>query len=716
MENQQTEGTNLAVVMEATLGAKTPPTQNWFNLQPNSYGTFGPSYKKTPRDPISKNQQLQKPMLTDEDSGIPFESDVTKDVIDRFAEGIFRSVAKHCGNKEQSLYRPTGVTSTGYTVGALGDLTQRFLIFGRGFDILGNNGLKMVGAASTNTEIKTSDLATEASPPSNATVELAGWRGAEGDIQLDTDSNLISAVVDFTTWNLNEDQWIFIGGEADGNRFATEAYWGAARVKSVAAHKIVLERRTWDVESKSLLDLSGLTVNLDTVVEARTAGPAGDDITVAAVADGSPAAKAELDMNAAGNSVHIDTIVRAKLPGTDGNLITVEVVAGAPTAAGVLTEIGTHVKLAIKTTVTATTVADLETLIGTSTLIEVKTAGTGATSLDATDVFDSVPLTGGTDATAPSVSEVGDAVTLHFTSGFTTVLELETVIDSDSTKIKVKTAGSSPSQTLATVDDDFVATNLDGGTDGADDGAGKEIDVYFSRWFRNVAIDHDDYLKPSYAFEMTYPTLGDSGEPEYEYMLGNMVDEWVWNIPLTAKSTVNASFVGTRTLAITPTRKTGPATARNPNANAGVSTATNLMRLRIDAVDDTGISTDFTNLKVTVKNNVSPQKQLAQLGANKMNIGKHMVMVEASCIFTSPEVINAIRANTECRLDILMRNEDFGALLDVQSMTLDAGDRKLEKDKSITIESKATGYQNPLSGSTDSMSIFAYLPPEPVDE
>lgn len=706
----QTEGTNLAVVEESSLGAKNPPTFDWHNVAPNSYGTFGPSYKTTPRNPISKDQQLNKGMLTDEDSGIPFEADVTKDVIDRYAHGIYRSKAKHAGNTGRSKWYPSAVASGHYVVDALGGLTQRLLVKGRNFRVDANNGVKMVTAGATGTQIPAAGLADEPSPPTNATLEVVGWRGATGDIKLDADGNLTSTLADFTAMGLNEQEWIVIGGDDSGNRFATAEFFGSALIDKLEAHKLTLKYREWVPNAHASLDLGTLATQLDTVVEAKASGAGGNAITVASVADGTPAAKASLDMDAAGNSAHIDTIVQAKFGGTAGNAITVEVTTGAPTAAGVLTEIGTHVKLAIKT---ATTVADLETLIGTSTLIEVKTPGTGATVLDNTDAFDSVPLTGGTAATAANVTEAGSAVTLHYTSGATTVAELEAKITALSTQIQVKTPGTQ-SAVLLVGDDDFGATNLAGGNSGADDGAGKDIDIWFSRWYRNVSSTHPDYLPlPSFAFEMTYQTLGDDGSPRYEYMLGNMIDEWVWNIPLTSKATVNASFVGTHTQPITDVRKDGPADARDPETQAGVSTATNLVRLFIQDADENGIATDFQSLKISVKNNVSPQKQLASLPARIMNVGQHTEMMEASVIFTTPEVINAIRKRTESNLGVLMRNEDFGALIHMQALTFDSGDRKLERNKAVVIDSKGSGYKQQLTGSTGSLTVFGHLPAWP---
>jgi hypothetical protein len=711
----QTEATNIAMVVETNLNSKNPPTTGWYNLDPNSYGELASAFKKEARNAITQNMQSQKSMLTDMDSGATVEMDVTKDNLDRFGESIMRSRWKHCGNKQKSQYQILGITSTGVTVAALGDIAARFLVCLRGLDDDENVGLFMVGAGSTNTETKVAGLTVDASPHSNAQMEIAGYRGATSDLWFDAAGNLNSSgAVNFTTWNVQDFQALYFGGEANANRFDTPEFYGVAFIQrnGVSATKIELERHSWDIEARAFLDLADVAVQLDTVVEAILAGAAGNSITVASTASGTPAAKAELDMNAAGNSVHIDTIVRAKLGGTAGNLITVEVTTGAPTAAGVLTEIGTHVKIQIKTTVTATTVADVEALItGGSTLLEVKTPGTGATSLDATDAFDSVPLAGGTAATAASVTEVGDAVTLHYTSGATTVAELEAAI-ATSTKIRVKREGTEAA-VLLVGDDDFAATNLAGGNSGADAGTGKNIDVYFTKYIRNVARNHADFYKPSICFEMTYPDM-DDGLTYYEYLLGNFIDEWKWNIPQTSKATISAKFVGTRTLDMTSTRKTGPADALDPVTQVGASTATDLQRLRLDNIDETGITTDLSTLSITNNNNVSPEKQLARLGAGIINHGDHTVKWEADVIFTNPDVVAAVKDNRTTRFDVLMRTDEFGACVDIRSMTLDTAGRKMERNKSIKIGSMGMGFQDRKSGSTTGLSMFSYLPRLPA--
>lgn len=488
-----TEGTNLNVAPEVTRG--TTPTTGWTAVQVNSYGDFGASMKKVARTPISKNRQNQRPILTDLDSAMPFQSDLTKDVFDAFLSGWLMSQVKHSGGTGLSFFRPTAVTATGYTVAASGALAQNILIVARNFSTAANNGVKVLGAGSIATEIKTAGLTAEAAPPSIATVDVAGVQGAAGDIGIDASGNLTSAANIWTGLGLNVGQWIRLGDLPSGAAFAFSnvAYVGTARIKAIAAGTLTLERRSWTV--------------------------------------------------------------------------------GAPDA-----------------------------------------------------------------------------------------------------------------------------------------GAAKTIRVFFSRWCRNVAIDHADYVEPSYGFEVTYPNLGGVGVPEYIVPVGNLSDEVSFNLPLTDKATVDLSFIGMNTPDQTSVRPTGAANAIPPTTQIAVSTATDLPKLRVANVDESGISTDFKSIKITAKNNVNPEKQLGQLGAAYMNVGRFELMVEFEAILVTDTIIKAIRDNREAMIDVLTRNADFGALFDCMSVTLDEGDQNLATNESVKLKTKATGFQNNTLNSTLGISVFAYLP------
>jgi hypothetical protein len=488
-----TEGTNLNVAVETTLG--TLPTTGWLNVQPNSLGDIGPSIGKIARTPISKNRQLQQPIVTDLDSAAPWQSDVTKDLIDAFLGGIFMSAVKHNGGTGTAYFRPTAVTATDYTVASGGALAANILVYARGFSIAGNNGLKVLSAASTGTAIKTAGLTAEAAPPANVTLEVAGVQGAAGDIGIDASGNLTSTANIFTTLGLQVGQWIRLGDLPSGAAFAfaNTAYVGFAKIKAIAAGLLTLERRSWTVGS-------------------------------------------------------------------------------------------------------------------------------------------------------------------------------------------------------------------------ADTGTGKTIRIFFGRWARNVAYDHADFLKTSYSFEVTYPQLGAGPADEYEYVRGNMVDSWTWNIPLTSKATAELGFIGTTSNDPTTVRQAGASTAIAPVTQVALSSSTDLQRLRISNIDETGITTDFKDVKITIKNNVSPEKTLGNLGATYMNVGRFEVTVDTSLVLTSDDVIKAVRDNRRVMMDFVMRNGDFGALIDVMSASLMGVDRNFPTNSSVLLSVQATGFQDPTYSATCGMTVFPYLP------
>ena len=223
------------------------------------------------------------------------------------------------------------------------------------------------------------------------------------------------------------------------------------------------------------LDLGTLAdLALDTVVWAKTEGVATDDITVAAVGDEPAAATAFLDLGALAGG-DLDTVVEAAAgDGYAGNDLTVAAVGDSGLGAGVTIDESTD-NIVIHYESGVSTVAHVETAIGLSAKLAVKTGGTGGTTLTAPgDNFTATALAGGADGTVV-ITEVGDAVEIHYVDGVSTVGDVETAIGSGSTLIAVKTAGTGAT-TLVAADDDFAATNLAGGVDAeAVDISGAEV-------------------------------------------------------------------------------------------------------------------------------------------------------------------------------------------------------------------------------------------------
>jgi hypothetical protein len=256
-----TEPSTLTLAPESSFGAQ--PTTGWVQVQPNPGGIkrWQDVFTTVARDPLSVYATMEAGDVVGFDATPEIDHDLNVDWLDLLASAMFRSTPEVSGNTGVALFRPTAVTSTGYTVAASGALTQGLLVYANGFPTLANNGLKLVGASSTNLEIKASGLVAESVAATlGATLKIAGVQGATGDIEIDADGNLISTTLDFTTLNIAEESWIKIGGATSATQFATAAYNRSAQVESVTTNLITLNRRNWTVGAAD--DGTGKTIQV----------------------------------------------------------------------------------------------------------------------------------------------------------------------------------------------------------------------------------------------------------------------------------------------------------------------------------------------------------------------------------------------------------------------------------------------------------------------
>jgi len=502
-----TNSLGLSAARETSLGV-LPVSPVWRRLEPNSINQFGSTISKTVRNPISQSRQRRKGIITDLDSAVEAEMDLTMSAFRDYMEGFCFSVAKGA-----PVFIPSAATAGAFTVPAVsagdaakiqyGASSAKTLFFARGFDLSANGGLFVAGAAvaTSATSITVTGGALAETPDATDDVELAvaGVRGATGDLEIDSDGNLISAALDFTTLGLNVGQWIHIGGVDATNQFFTEANYGFVRVALVAANKITIARRP----------------------NAFTA----DDGTVD---------------NAAG--------------------------------------------------------------------------------------------------------------------------------------------------------------------------AGLSIDILFGQWVRNVGVNDPDYLEISTQFELESPNLGAAGAANYEYALGNYHDTANISIPLTDKATITYGFIGTDTSDPSASRATNADEALEPSESSAFGTASDIARLVIHEVDETGLTTDFKSLDITITNNVTPEKVLGLLGARYMNLGNFEADIEAQVLFTDPAVPAAIRANSTLGLYFALRNDDGGMMCDYPSGTLEGGGREFPVNQTVLMNTTFMAFEDSALGYSFSASLFPVLP------
>lgn len=250
----------------------------------------------------------------------------------------------------------------------------------------------------------------------------------------------------------------------------------------------------------------------------------------------------------------------------------------------------------------------------------------------------------------------------------------------------------------------------DDGTDDNSGGTPLEIDILFGRYIRNVGVDDVDFLEQSLTFEAAWDGLATDLTDEYEYALGNFCNEVTFELPLTDKATATFGFIGTDANAPTGTRKTGAATPLDPVQTTAFNTTADIARLRITKADESGLTTDFKSVTLTLNNNVSPEKVLSTLGAKFMNSGIFEVDLETQVLFTNGEVLAAIRNNETVTMDFTLQNSDGGMFVDIPAMTLGDGSRDLPINESVLINISGQAFRDPIFNTSLSVSIFPWLP------
>jgi len=216
-------------------------TPEWYALEPNEYGDIGATITKIPRNPISNTRQRRKGAISDLDSQANYGADLIFSHLRYFAEAYFFSTFDGA-----IQFQPTATDADSYTVNDLSVvLDENTLIYSRGFVGATNNGLKVVDVGSTSTDIvvKGGGMTVE-TPVGNASVEVAGFRSAAGDLAVSavtatsegTQVTITSAanIFNSTALNLVPGQFIcFAEGSAALNKFTTATNIGYAKIVSV---------------------------------------------------------------------------------------------------------------------------------------------------------------------------------------------------------------------------------------------------------------------------------------------------------------------------------------------------------------------------------------------------------------------------------------------------------------------------------------------------
>jgi hypothetical protein len=247
MARSLTNNLGMSVAKESAIGT-LPGTPLWVALEPNSVGSYGPEITTVARNPISNTRQAQKGSVTDLDSSVEWEGDLTKHHTGSFMEGfIFASRQNptvleqiQAGADYQDLVAVNGTSAFAHDAITTA-IPAGTLVFTRGFGTVANNGLWEVDASSTTILTIVTAAPTSETPATTtgARLDVCGFRITDG-IWTDATNTFGSTATDLSTLGLVAGQTIKVG-VAGGNEFTNGVVTGRV-VGAPTAGSIVLDK------------------------------------------------------------------------------------------------------------------------------------------------------------------------------------------------------------------------------------------------------------------------------------------------------------------------------------------------------------------------------------------------------------------------------------------------------------------------------------------
>lgn len=245
------------------------PVVHFYEFNPGGVTGFVPQIESVEREPVSPANQRQRGMPVDKMVEGSIDTDLTWSTFREFAEGML-----HAAFTGPAPNFPTSCTAAHFVVPAMAAALPEFtLVFVRGAKIASNNGLKVVDALSTTTNIiiKGGLVAETFAAADGVTVEVCGFRFAAGDLQVNADGNLITVAKNLTQLGLEAGRTVWVGGDPANAAlsFATAANRGPVRIAATPTANLMRIENTNSAVAWAADTGVGKTVDLYYGQEAR---------------------------------------------------------------------------------------------------------------------------------------------------------------------------------------------------------------------------------------------------------------------------------------------------------------------------------------------------------------------------------------------------------------------------------------------------------------
>lgn len=241
-ETQDSNATGLSLAKEVSLGVLSGGAV-WIPREPNTYKSFGGSYKLIARQPINASRQSNKGVITDSDADGAWQEDTTYTNLQEIIEGVMFAAMRR---KAELSVAIVDATSHAYQPASGGGAyTAGDLLYAKGFAAAANNGLKLVSGSPGAASIPSATGGLVTAAGNTGIISRVGFQFAADDLTATNNGGFLTlgaTIKDLTTLGLIPGEWVFLGGDAGGAGFATDELFGYGRVGSISATQLVLDK------------------------------------------------------------------------------------------------------------------------------------------------------------------------------------------------------------------------------------------------------------------------------------------------------------------------------------------------------------------------------------------------------------------------------------------------------------------------------------------
>lgn len=250
---------------------------------------------------------------------------------------------------------------------------------------------------------------------------------------------------------------------------------------------------------------------------------------------------------------------------------------------------------------------------------------------------------------------------------------------------------------------------------GTDAGAAKAITIYVGRVLHNES-DPNLIRKISYACERTLGKADDEDAfQQAEYIHGALIDQF--DMPLNTADKITTDYTMTGTKYSTVTSEVGPlpGTRLVDEGGEAFTTSNDMVFQSMNIVGDpNALYAYLTDVSMTIKNNVSPNKALGILGAFDLSLGDFAVSISCNAYFANISAQEAIAQNDNVTFGFGLVRSGKGIVVDLPLVGLGDGKPKVASNNPITVALTMDGARasllSPLTDYTLMIVFFDYLP------